>query len=433
MNLRFFLLFFVLLCVWPLTADAGAWPDDKIGSGFGVQAKPERTGPTEMDAIKATGFNYIRYDMRWDDVEHARGVYTWTKFDNFIGNLHKAGLKSVVILNGVNGLYSEKVDVPPELSYGATWSYAAPSNEESVRAFAAFAVAAIQRYGTDDIIWELWNEPDGVAFWPPKPDATAFSRLADITCRAMRAAAPRAMIIGPAVARLPSRADFLHRNFFQTFIQSPVKDCLNAISVHPYRHNRAPETVIDDYDSKVRPFVQAYLPKDKKPLPIIDGEWGYSMTDVTPEQQADFALRMHLSNLLAGVPLSILYEWQDTADTPDDRERHFGIVDADGHDKAGAMLLKRILPQIKDAVIEKRLPVDDEDCYVALLRQSNGKHQLLAWLGTMETDIHRTLTIREAEKNPSSSYDLSAEPRLITINSPAPQLAVIKDAVKPTP
>lgn len=429
-NRLFTLILFAAVCLFSDPAAADVWPDNTIGSGFGVQAKPERTGPDQLEKIKATGFNYIRYDMRWDEVEIARGVYQWGAFDRFIRSMRETGLKSVIILNGSSALYSELVSVPPEYSYGASWSYAAPATGEARQAFAAFAAAAIQRYGTDDIIWEIWNEPDGIAFWPPKPDAAAFSLLADATCRAMRAMAPMAKIIGPAIARLPSRNDFLHKDFFQTFIQSPTKDCLDAISVHPYRHDRPPETVIDDYTSEVRPFIEAYTPKGHKPLPIVDGEWGYSMSDVTGEQQAAFAIRIHLANLLAGVPLTILYEWQDTAHTSDEREKHFGITDADGNDKEGAALLNRLLPQIKDAALVRRLPVPEQDCYVVLLRQPDGRRQLLAWMGLMRLDHRWILRVKDA-KDKTAAYDLSLAPQLITINSPEPQLAVIKEPAKP--
>ena len=50
---------------WPSASSATAWPGRTIGDGFGVQAKPERTGPADLRRIKAFGFSYVRYDMGW--------------------------------------------------------------------------------------------------------------------------------------------------------------------------------------------------------------------------------------------------------------------------------------------------------------------------------------------------------------------------------
>jgi len=413
-------------------AQAGAWPGNTISSGFGVQAKPERTGPDELERIRDAGFSYVRYDMRWGDVEKEHGVYDWDFFDRFIGDMRTYHLKSVIILNGPNSVYTQNVDVPPGQAFGASSVAAAPTKPEDVHAFAAFAVAAVERYGTKDIIWEIWNEPDMLAFWPPKPDADVFSALATRTCHAIRNVAPHAVIVGPAIARLPDLGDFFHEHFFRVFMQSPVIGCLDAISVHPYRHkDQPPESVIADYSSKVRPFIASYTPKGQKPLPIIDGEWGYTSSDVTPEQQAAYMLRIHLANLLAGVPLTILYEWKDSANMSDEREMHYGLLDSDGQNKGAAEVIGAILPRIKDAVIVRQLPLPSPDCYVVLIRQPGGKYQLLAWIGRKRLESGMVLQVKNGARNSGSSYALSLQPQIIDISSSSPQVTVAEKPSTP--
>ncbi|HEU0117563.1 MAG TPA: cellulase family glycosylhydrolase [Alphaproteobacteria bacterium] len=419
------LYFALLLVFFALPSSAATGPGTTIGAGIGVAAKPERTTPEEMDRIHAAGFTYVRFDMRWSEVEHEAGVYDWSAFDDFIGQLRTHGLKPLIILDSPNGLYGEKVDVPPEQSYGGTWDYAAPHDDKARGAFAAFAAAAVSHFGAKDIVWEIWNEPDLVAFWAPKPNANDFTKLALKTCRAMRTAKPDAYIIGPALARVPWRVDIRYERFFRTFIQSPVKDCLNAISIHPYRLNE-PESVIGDYNDKARPFIAAYTGAGKPTVPVVNTEWGYSSSDVTPEQQAAYALRMHLSDLLAGVPISIMYEWSDTPGLPDPREAHFGLMDSDGKPKAGAKIIEQILPKIKNATLVKRLPVDGDDCYVVLIRQPNGKNQLLAWMGLSKLENSWTLHITDKNQQKPRSYALSLVPQLINIKASAPDIAVTK-------
>ena len=102
--------------------------------------------------------------------------------------------------------------------------------------------------------------------------------------------------------------------------------------------------------------------------------WGYSLTEVTPEQQAGYVLRSLVVNGIAGVPLSIWYEWRDSVSGSDDknREAHFGLRDYDDNDKLSAETLKALLPHLADARIEKRLPTGNDKIYSLLLRHPDG-------------------------------------------------------------
>lgn len=424
------LLFLLLAILFATPAAADAWPDGTIGSGFGVAAKPERTNAEQLARIKKAGFSFIRYDMRWEEIEKQRGAYAWDDLDRFIAAMRKAGLKSVIILHGSNELYSEKISMKPEDNYGWSWAVAAPVNDDAVSAFVAFAVAAVRHFGNDDVIWEIWNEPDLPAFWPPKPDPAAFAKLAEQTCLAMRAADAHVKIIGPAVARLPDRFDILHNNFFKTFIQTPAKNCFDAISIHPYRRSYVPETAIDDYQNKVATFIEAYADAGRMPTPIVDSEWGYSTSEVSPEQQAAYAMRIRLADLMAGVPLTILYEWQDSAAMSEAREMHFGMTDADGQNKSGATLIEALLPRMQYAVIIHRIEVPQKDAFVLLLRQPNGNRDLVAWMAKDTLDAPYTLQV-QGNGQQIESYPLTLAPQLFPVSATKPVVTVTKGAATP--
>lgn len=364
------------LVSYPMPALADAWPGSKIGDGFGVAAKPERTSEEDLAKIKAYGFNYIRFDMRWGEVERQRERYNWDRFDDFIAKMRAHQLKAVIILNSGNRVYTGTVDISPRKSFGASLLTAAPKTEEDIRAFVTFAEAAVKRYGSKDIIWEIWNEPDGYGFWPPHPDAELFAKLADLTCRTLRRTMPDAMIIAPGIANLPGKDDFL-----APVIKSST-DCLTALSIHPYRLEKDPETVMDDYEHRVRPFIARHTPYGQKPLSFVVSEWGYPTNKVPEEKQAAYLIRTHLTNLQAGVPMTIWYEWKDSrpGPSPNDIEAHFGIVDYEGKDKLAGTEIQQLMPLIKDAVIEKKLPSDNVNCFVLDLRQPNGTKQILAWV-----------------------------------------------------
>src|SRR5262249_15200405 len=133
----------------------------------------------------------------------------------------------------------------------------------------------------------------------------------------------------------------------------------------------------EDY-KELRAFIASHTPPGQKILPIVSSEWGYTLTKISPEQQAAYAVRAYLANLLSGVPLSIWYEWRDERPGAEDPEAHFGLTELDGKEKPAVASVRAILPHLQGAVIERRMESDKDD-YLLLLKQSNGQHALLFW------------------------------------------------------
>jgi len=417
--LKYLVLFFVCFSTPVL---AGSFPDDTIGSGFGVQVRVERTQDKDLSKISDMGFHYLRYDMHWHDVEKYKKMYDWKVFDAFIARLRANKLHSVIILNGTNPLYEEVVEVPGGY-WGKPTGVAAPTKPESIKAFADFAAEAVKRYGTKDIIWEIWNEPDSSGFWPPKPDPKAFASLASQTCSKIRNVDATATVIAPAVAGLPNLENTLSRDFLGTFLQSPAGACIDYLSIHPYRLKDVPETALFDYEHKVIPFITKFTPDRKTPLGFVSGEWGYTTAKISKTQQAAFLLRTHLVNKLAHVPLTIWYEWKDShKDGEKDVESNFGILDYEGNNTITADTINGILPKIKNAVIVKRLMDKDPTHFVVLIKQPDGKLQIIVWMATDEINLIKTLTLANASG--AVHYKISAQPQLIDVGSDNPAFEI---------
>ena len=413
-----FSLFILLLLSMVTGSYAGPFPNDgKIGSGFGVQVKPERTTDRDFDKISQAGFAFIRFDMRWHEVEVKRGQYNFAAFDKFITKMRSKGLKAVIILSGANPLYSEEVTVPGGW-WGKPTATAAPHNTSDINGFANFAAAAVAHFGASDIIWEIWNEPDQKNFWPPHPDGNVLAKLVTTTCAAIRRTAPNADVIAPAIAGLPDLGNKYVTEFLTPLMQSPASKCMTALSIHPYRWTRHPETMIDDYKTKVIPFVATATPKGQNLLPIVSGEWGYTTAKSNKDQHAAYVLRTHLVNLLSGIPLSIWYEWRDSHQGgADDAESHFGIEDYDGHDKKTTETITGILPLIKNATIMKQITLPNKLYYVVLIKQPAGSYQLITWIGSDTASGNEQITVE------GKSYRLSLTPALINVGSANPVIS----------
>lgn len=198
--------------------------------------------------------------------------------------------------------------------------------------------------------------------------------LAQAACRALRESDPHATIIAPASSEFPWA-------FLEAVCESGLLEQLDAVSVHPYRGpQRPPETAATDY-LKLRALIERCASPEKKTLPIVSGEWGYSTHSrgVSLDTQAAFLARQQLANLWQGVPLSIWYDWKNDGDDPAENEHNFGTVYPNLRPKPAFAALQVMTRELAGCRVARRLNAGQPDCYVLLLVNSAGAQKLAAW------------------------------------------------------
>lgn len=383
-----------------------------IGSSIGVQIKEWWTKPEDLDAIKDAGFSTVRFVIPWPTVEHEKNTYDWRKFDAIMQQIAERNMQAIIVLAGGNAHYSPTVANKNNPMFAASEVPTSPSTPEAIAGFVAFARATVARYEDKPVIWEIWNEPDLKYFWHPQVDASAYARLADATCRAIREVKPHAKVIGPAAADFPAATESLLPQFWYTLIRSPAIDCFDAISIHPYRGGKKnPESVSEDYQ-KLRTFLRRNLPH--RDLPIIASEWGYSTTKITSELQAAYALRTILINQLNNIELSIWYEWRDSRNNGEaDAESNFGLRRYNNEPKPGWMIAEPILARIHDSRLIKRIDVDNSNIYVLLLQNIQGSRFIVAWTVTEKSRYAQEILL-VGEGMSAKEYTLSEMPQIIS-------------------
>jgi hypothetical protein len=156
-----------------------------IGDSFGVQLKGWHINPPALDAIKAAGFGFIRTGFGWRYIEQPVGAYAWAEHDERIAQIRARKLKSIFSLMEGHPAYTPEVFAPldPTNSNSASKLLSPPVSSPAVDGFLRFVAATVQRYQGDDVVWEIWNEPDLDHFWPPRASATAYIELATETCK----------------------------------------------------------------------------------------------------------------------------------------------------------------------------------------------------------------------------------------------------------
>ncbi|HAX91673.1 MAG TPA: hypothetical protein DCY07_05640, partial [Rhodospirillaceae bacterium] len=409
-----------------LAQDDKTWLQPAIGEGYGVQVKEARTTDEELTMIKDAGLTYVRFVIPWYEVEKGRGSFVWGYFDTFVKRLREQELKAVIVLGGGHPAYTKEIKAPEGNIDGAETYLLAPSTPESVAAFARYAAKTVSHFGGDDIIWELWNEPDSDRFWAPRANVKDYTVMADAACRAMRKAAPTARIVGPGMAEMAGRWGTMKAGFLGAVLRSPALACFDAISMHPYRDGETPpETVLPAY-KKLRAFIKAFTPKDQKPLPVLSTEWGFTTTEVSEDDQAAFLLRSFLLNSLSGVPVSIWYEWRDARAGQDDPEAHFGLLTLREKEKESYRALLDFLPPLKGARIEARLDTGRPEEFVLRLKRPDGRYALVLWTSGVQDETQIGVGHCE-EGQESKDWGLTPMPRRVDCEMTPPSITVKRE------
>lgn len=343
----------------------------------------------DLDMIAAAGFRFIRMDFGWQDIESTKGIYNWADYDELTANLNKRGMGAIFIFDYSNSLYEDKVHSTDPLTNKEQTDIASPQKSESVAAFARWASASARHFRGSNIIWEIWNEPN-IFFWKPKPDVKQYIALAIATCKAVRAAVPDATIIGPASSEVPLP-------YLESFLASGVLDYLDAVSVHPYRdYTKSPETADTDYKN-LHVLIERYAPAGKKKIPVISSEWGYSSSaeGVSLEKQEAYIVRMQLSNLLNGIPVSIWYDWKNDGDDPTEHEQNFGTVTSDLKPKPAYTAIQTMNKQLKGFTLLRRLKLKSDNDYALLFKNDNGTYKISAWTSVWTVVQSHSVMINE--------------------------------------
>ena len=159
--------------------------------------------------------------------------------------------------------------------------------------YARFVFEIVSRYKNVIHIWEIWNEPNILPFWSPKPDAGDYAKLLKVAYAAAKKADPHCTIVGGAVAGVDLE-------FIQQLLDANGGASMDAISFHPYQGDLG--SLSPDYGGladHVRQVVEI-LQKHHLSIPIYITEIGHRTTgtaghtQVTEAQQAAYLVRSYV-------------------------------------------------------------------------------------------------------------------------------------------
>jgi hypothetical protein len=339
-----------------------------LPDGLGVNIHFTEPRPGEMKMLAAAGFRWVRMDLGWSGTERVAGQYDFGRYDTLLEALKPHGIRALLILDYSNKLYDQGLS---------------PHSPEGRAAFARWAAAAVKHFRGRGILWEMYNEPN-IQFWKPKPNVEHYVKLALEVGRAMRAAAPEELYIGPGTSQIDME-------FLEACFQAGLLEYWCGVSVHPYRQ-KDPETAAAEFLA-LRRLIERYAPRGKK-VAILSGEWGYSTAwrRFDESRQGRYLPRQWLVNVSNNVPLSIWYDWHDDGPDPQEPEHHFGTVLHTYHagrdpvydPKPAYRAAKTLTTLLAGFQFNKRLAVGGPEEYV-LLFTGGDQVRLAAWTTAPES------------------------------------------------
>ncbi|MDR3456240.1 MAG: fibronectin type III domain-containing protein [Verrucomicrobiae bacterium] len=282
------------------------------------------TDNTALNAVQAAGFNWVRKDLVWANVETNQGVYNWSNYDMLMTSLRSRSLKALFILDYGNQLYTGNNNNPP-------------TNSTQITAFGNFAQAAASHYAGTGSRYEIWNEPNG-GYWPPAPNASQYAALAMEGIRRVHAGDSNALVTTAGTSHFAPVFD-------QGYLAAGGGTNADGIGVHPYEIIWPSLNLTDSLF-----FLSSVIAQYLNPAPPVwDTEWGFSSASYgrgtnsfARNRQAAQVADELLAACGAGFPMYVYYDIQDDGTDPTNILDNYGLLTTGYSDKPAMTAVKAL-------------------------------------------------------------------------------------------
>ena len=402
--------------VHPEDTPAAAPAVTDFNGSLGVEmAHPDLTA-AGLALVQSLGFQHVRTELFWTDVETKAGVYNFSWYDTLVAHLKTRGVTPLFILCYGNPLYT-----------GTYWM-SPPLTPTAIAAFGKFAQAAAAHFAGQGVRFEVWNEPDLAGFWKP-PSAAAYRALSRVAIGRVHTGDPSARVATGGLAGIDLA-------FLDAMAANGGAAGTNAVGFHPYRMAN-PESLASDL-LDLRGHLKKAFPASTPAL--WSTEAGYSSAwygdgslAANRTTQAKFSARQMLTGLALGLPAQNFFALRDAGSNVRDSEHNFGIVDANYKAKPLTAAVRTLLAQCSGRTFVGVLAAPQSTTHV--LKFKNQTDTLLV-LWSENTVGKQTITFPGRPQNVvdykgDAIAPVAADPNLFAIEvDDAPVYALFPNAPK---
>lgn len=199
--------------------------------GYGIQADPRGNTAANVGHIQALGFNWVKFQMAWKDVESGGpGDYSWGMWDEII-NAYSA--------NGVKILLS--IPKAPDWARPADDDKSVEGPPQDPGLYAQFVAIVADRYRGKVQAIEIWNEQN---LWYEaggmgRINAANYVQLLQMSYQTIKAVNPEMIVVSGALtpAGNVGEAAVDDIDYLNQMYANGVKGFFDALGAHPSGYN----------------------------------------------------------------------------------------------------------------------------------------------------------------------------------------------------
>lgn len=293
--------------------------------GVSTHFAQNKTNPETLSKLQDTGgFNSLRDEIYWHDVEKKKGIFELTgkaKLSADMINMAAAhGMNPIVVLDYGN----------PNYDGGSQ-----PHTDEGRAAYGRYCKWIASQLADEVRLFEIWNEWNhGMGTVPPRNygSATDYVKLTKVCAQEIRRVRPSAIIIGGAVTN-----DWGDWPWLDQAMKEGLLAHVDAVSVHIYsfliQNPNKQERFIEERILKLTQLLQKHGEKD---IYITEVGWpnhsgpGGNTKDISQSYLTRFILLSQQIHQIKGI---WFYELKDSGLNQNDKEHNFGLLDFHGNPK----------------------------------------------------------------------------------------------------
>src|SRR5258708_4176517 len=353
---HFLVRLFVSFCLFVVFfLHAKADPSDQR---FGVMTHfAQGWDPAWTSLVAERAIPTVRDELYWNQVETQKGVYSFPQaFDNYMAALKQKQISPLIVLSFENDNYDG----------GNT-----PYTDEGFAAYGRYGVQVLRHYGNQINAVEIWNEYNGSFCKGPAADdrTGTYSKMLKQAYAQIKAERPDVTVLGGSTAGVPLP-------YWEKLMANGALNSMDALSIHPYRYDAAPEGIETDIVS-LQNLVKKYNGGQTKHIWI--SEIGWEIQDSSNGQlaideatQAKFLVRAYALLLSANVERVYWYLFRDY------QEFTMGLTYPDGTPKQSAFAMQAMIQELSGAHFVKR-ETTAANVYSLVFAKADGKEVRVMW------------------------------------------------------
>jgi polysaccharide biosynthesis protein PslG len=253
---------------------------------FAQQAAVVRAARTVLHA------QVVRTTLPWDRIEPTAGRFQWAVMDHAIARVVAAGMQPLLVLKGSPPWANR---VPTTINGHALY---VPSRAQTYRSWLSSLIAFIHvaavRYRGEVSKWEIWNEPNLIAFWRPAPSVERYAQLFTAAAKAINAVDATADVATGGVANLTrawGSGNITGITFLQELVSRGVRPAVVAVHAYTTPPHDPTKNISNENNFSDIARVHSMLVRYGIHARLWVTEWGWSSQTVGVSAQAKYVNR----------------------------------------------------------------------------------------------------------------------------------------------